>query len=157
MSPLTRGVGVHHQARTAARDVRDHRSAAMQLGDGAEIDREGELDLLTLAKTEVRGLHEHTGGGEIDRPTEFLSTGWRRDVHRGPRTMPGMQSAHHRLNPRCCRFAHQALLAGLLPCETGLLNVTELNGVREKFHVWGLRRRGGGVCHPEPDEYRAMI
>jgi hypothetical protein len=52
--------------------VRDDRGAAMQLGDGAEIDREGELDLLTLAKTEVRGLHEHAGRGEIDRPTSFF-------------------------------------------------------------------------------------
>src|SRR5262245_38943000 len=129
----------------------------MQLGDGAEIDGEGELDLLSLAQSEVRGLHEHAGGGEVDRPTQFLPAGWRRDVHRGPRTMPGMQSALHRLNPRCCRFAHQALLAGLLPCETGLLNGTELNGVREKFHVRDLRRCRSGVCHPKPYEYRAVI
>src|SRR5690242_19598992 len=129
----------------------------MQLGDGAEVDRERELDLLTLAKTQVRRLDEDAGGGEVDRTTQLLPARRRRDVHRGARTMPGMQSALHRLNPRCCRFAHQALLAGLLPCETGLLNVTELNGVREKFHVRDLRLRRSGVCHPKPDEYRAVV
>src|SRR5262245_22583235 len=129
----------------------------MQLGDGAEIDRERELDLLSLAESEIRGLDEHTRGGEIDGAAEFFAARRRRDVHRGPRTMPGMQSALHRLDPRCCRFTHQALLAGLLPCETGLLNGTELNGVREKFHVRDLRRCRSGVCHPKPYEYRAVI
>ena len=157
MSPLPGGIRVHHQPGTTTRDVRDNRGTAMQLGDGSKIDGEGELDLLAFSKTEVGGLDEYAGSGEIDCATQLLSTRRRRDVHRGARTMPRMQSALHRLNPRCSRFAHQALLAGLLPCETGLLIGTELNGVREKFHVRDLRRRGSGVCHPEPDEYRAVI
>src|SRR6266853_4247677 len=42
-------VGLHQQTRAAARDVRDHGRAPVELGDGAEVDGEGEHDLLPLA------------------------------------------------------------------------------------------------------------
>src|SRR5688572_1969272 len=100
--------------------MRDYCGAAMKLGDGAEIDRECELDLLAFAQSEIGRFDEHSRGGEIDRPAKFLSPGRGRDVHRRARTVPRMQPALHRLDPRCCCFTHQALLWGLLPCETSL-------------------------------------
>src|SRR5207302_2248589 len=42
-------VGLHQETRAAARDVRDHGRAPVELGDGAEVDGEGEHDLLPLA------------------------------------------------------------------------------------------------------------
>src|SRR5262249_6493234 len=68
------GEGFHHEPGTAARDVRDDRRAAVQLGDAAEIDREGEYDLLALAQAEVRGFDEDAGRGEIDRLAQLAPT-----------------------------------------------------------------------------------
>src|SRR5215467_12929297 len=64
------GEGFHHEPGAAARDVRDDRRAAVQLGDAAEVDGEGQHHLLTLAQAEIGGLDEHAGGGEIERLAE---------------------------------------------------------------------------------------
>jgi hypothetical protein len=45
----TRGIRFHQESRAAARDVRDYSGASMELGDRAQIDGEGELNLLSLA------------------------------------------------------------------------------------------------------------
>lgn len=56
------GVAFHSQARAAAGYVRHDGRAAMDLGDGAEIDGEGELDLLPLAQSQVFSLDVNAVG-----------------------------------------------------------------------------------------------
>ena len=60
---------LHHQAGAAARNVRDDRGAAMQLGDGAEADGKREFDGLALAQAHVAGLDEHASGAQVSRAT----------------------------------------------------------------------------------------
>ena len=48
----------HHQARAAARDVRDDRGTAMNLGHQSQVDRECQLHLLALAQAKVFRLYE---------------------------------------------------------------------------------------------------
>lgn len=61
------GEGFHHQSGAAARNMGDDRGAAMQLGDGAEVDGEREHHLLAFTQTEVGGLDENTGRAQVDR------------------------------------------------------------------------------------------
>src|SRR5262245_23992294 len=67
----------------------------MELGDGAEVDRESELDLLTLAQTQIGGLDEHAGGTEIHRAAQLPASAGDVDVDGGSGSVPGMQSAFH--------------------------------------------------------------
>src|SRR5262245_19592928 len=62
---LATSVVLHHQSRAAARHVCNDRSATVNLGDGAEIDREREFDRLAFAQPEVFGLDEDAVGAQV--------------------------------------------------------------------------------------------
>src|SRR5689334_17958732 len=96
----TRAVCLHQQPGAAARNVRDNGGAAMELGDGAEIDREREFDLLSLAQTQIRGFDEDAGGTEIHRATQLASAARDIDVDGSSGAVPGVQSAFHGSGPR---------------------------------------------------------
>src|SRR5262249_35263378 len=73
-------VRFHHQAGAAARHVGYHGGAPVQLGDGAEIDREGQYHLLTLAQPKIRRLDENARGTEVYRLAQLPATTWNGDV-----------------------------------------------------------------------------
>src|SRR5712671_1401582 len=91
------GVGVHHQAGAAARNMRYDGGAAMYLGDRAQVDGEGELHLLSLAQAERSGADEHTVGAQIDRAAEAALARRHHDVYRGARPMACVQTSFHEL------------------------------------------------------------
>ena len=67
----------------------------MHLRDRAQIDGEGEHDLLALAQTQIGGLNKDTGGAQIHRlakPSAALGHG---DVDSCTCTVPRMQAAFH--------------------------------------------------------------
>jgi hypothetical protein len=88
----TRGVGVHHETRAAARDMRDDRFAAMYLGDRTEIDGERQIDLLALAQAEIAGLNVNTRRTQVDCTAQFFAPTGHRDVNRGACPMASMQT-----------------------------------------------------------------
>jgi hypothetical protein len=88
-------ISFHQQPCATARNVRDYGSAAMELGDGAEIDREGELNLLALAQTQIRGLDEDASGAQIHGTTELAAPARDVDVDGGSGAVPRMQSTFH--------------------------------------------------------------
>ncbi len=88
-------VVLHHQSRPATRDVRDDGGAAMQLGDGAETDGEGEVDGLALAQSHVAGFDEHARGAQVARAAETVMTPREENVHGGARTVARCQSSLH--------------------------------------------------------------
>src|SRR5512145_1683466 len=83
-------VALHHQAGAAARDVRDDRGAAMQLGHGAEADGERELDGLALAQAHVAGLDENAGRAQVAGAAKTM-------------TLTGQQHVNGRAGPVACR------------------------------------------------------
>ena len=88
-------VRFHQQARAAAGDVRNDSRAAMKLGDRAQVDGKCQLDVLTLAQTEIGRLDEDAGCTEIDR---FAQASWPApdgEVHRSTSAMPRMQASFH--------------------------------------------------------------
>jgi hypothetical protein len=54
--------------------VSDDGRAAVQLGDGTQVDRESQDNLLTLAQTEVGGLDEYASGAEIHRLAKLTAS-----------------------------------------------------------------------------------
>lgn len=88
-------VAFHHEAGAAARDVCDHRRAPVQLGDGAEIDREGEHYRLAFAQPEVRRLDEDARGAEIHGLAKLAVPAGNGDVNGRPGSVPSMQAAFH--------------------------------------------------------------
>ena len=67
----------------------------MHLRDRAQIDGEGEHDLLTLAQTQISGLNKNAGGAQIDclaKPSAALRHG---DIDGCTCTVPRMQAAFH--------------------------------------------------------------
>jgi hypothetical protein len=75
--------------------VRDNGSASMQLGHRAQIDGEGQLDLLTLPQSEIRGFDEDAGGAQVHGAAQLAAATWNIDVDGGPSPMPGMETAFH--------------------------------------------------------------
>jgi len=49
--------------------VSDHSGASVELGNCAEIDGEGQLNLLSLPQSEVGRFDEHAGSAEIHGAT----------------------------------------------------------------------------------------
>ena len=88
-------IAFHHQTRAATGDVSYDGRPPVQLRDGAEIDSEGEGDLLTLTQSEIGGLDEYAGGAEIDRLAKLAAASWNHDVDNRPSTVPRMQAAFH--------------------------------------------------------------
>jgi len=64
------GEAFHHQPRAAACDVRDDGGAAMNFGDHAKIDGEGELDSGAFLQTHVGGFDKHAIRAEIFGATQ---------------------------------------------------------------------------------------
>jgi hypothetical protein len=75
--------------------VGDDRRPPVQLRHGTEIDREGQYDLLTFAKAEIRRLYENARGAEIDRLAKLSATTGNGDVDDGTGTVPRMKAAFH--------------------------------------------------------------
>jgi hypothetical protein len=82
------GEGIHHQAGATARNVRDHRSTAVQFGDRAQIDRKRETDLLAFAQPQARSADEDAGGAQIDRPAQATLTIRQKNVDSRACAMP---------------------------------------------------------------------
>jgi hypothetical protein len=70
----------------------DDGGTSMQFGDGAKIDGEYQLDVLTLAQTEVGRLDEHTRRTQVDGTAEPAATSRDSDVNGGAGAMPGVKS-----------------------------------------------------------------
>lgn len=79
--------------------MRNDGGAPMELGDGTEIDGEGELDLLPFSQAEIGRFDEHSGGAEIDRFAQFPATIGQGDVNRRPGAVPRVHPAFQGLIP----------------------------------------------------------
>ncbi len=81
----------------------------MELGDRAEIDGEGELDLLAFAQAEVARLDEHAGGAQVHGSTELSAAARDRDVDGCSCPVPRVQAAFHLVSclalSSCCSCA----------------------------------------------------
>jgi hypothetical protein len=93
-----RAVRFHHQSGAATGDVGDDRCAPVQLGHGAEIDCEGQHDLLTFAEPQISRLDEYARSAEIDRLAQLSATTWNGDIDDGTGTVPRMKAAFHGLS-----------------------------------------------------------
>jgi hypothetical protein len=67
----------------------------MKLRHRAQIDGEGQLDLLTLAQPEIRRFDENAGGTQIHRAAQLATPAGNVDVDGGASPMPGMKTAFH--------------------------------------------------------------
>jgi hypothetical protein len=84
--------------------VGDDGRASMQFGDGAEIDREYQLDILALAQAQVGRLDKHTRRTQVDGTAQPAATSRDCDVNRGAGAMPGVKSTFQGLQLRIFRF-----------------------------------------------------
>jgi hypothetical protein len=84
------GKRIHHQTRSTAGNVCDDGAAPMQLGHCAEIDRESQMDLLTLAQSQACGTNEDAGRTEIDGFAEATLSIGQQDVNGRACAMSGM-------------------------------------------------------------------
>lgn len=75
--------------------MRDNSGAAMELGDGAEVDRESQLDMLAFLQTQIRRLDEDARSAEIDGFAKSATTAGDRNVNGGSGSVPGVQAAFH--------------------------------------------------------------
>ena len=86
---------LHHEARAAARDVRDNRRAAMNLRHQSQVDRECQLDLLPLAKTQIFRLNKHAVRAQILCFANSALPAGHHHVHCCARAVAGVQSSLH--------------------------------------------------------------
>src|SRR5262245_6862401 len=87
----------------------------MELRDRTEVDGEGELHLLSLAETEIRGLDEYTGGTEVHSPTELTPPAGNVDVYGRAGAVPGVQSAFHGSSSLVIFLSASELTATIMP------------------------------------------
>jgi hypothetical protein len=72
----------------------------VQLCDGAQVDRECQHDLLTLAQAQIGGFDENARCAQIDGLAQFPAATRNSDVDNGSSTVPRMQAAFHLNEPR---------------------------------------------------------
>lgn len=67
----------------------------VQFGDRAQVDGEGEHDLLSLAQAQIGSFDEYACGTQVDGLAQFPAAARDSDVDDGSSTVPRMQAAFH--------------------------------------------------------------
>jgi len=80
--------------------VSDYGCPPVQLGDGAQIDRECQYDLLAFAQAQIGGLDEYPRGAQIDRLAQLPAPTRDGYIDNGSCTVPRVQAAFHLNEPR---------------------------------------------------------
>jgi hypothetical protein len=75
--------------------VSDDGRSPVQLGDRAQVDCEGQHDLLPLAQAQIGGFDEYACGTQVDGLAQFPAAARDSDVDDGSSTVPRMQAAFH--------------------------------------------------------------
>jgi len=164
-----RGVRFHQQASATARNVRDDSGAAMELGDGPEIDGEGELDLLPLAQSQVSRFDEDARGTQIHGTTKLPATAGDIDVDGGSGAVPRMQSTFHGSWSSlyfCQRGINGCDYAFVPACAQGLLNLSrsapsrkscDHRPVASSEHARSVTPLTRNLSHVEGNGHRTMV
>jgi hypothetical protein len=80
--------------------VSDHGCPPVQLGDGTQIDRECQYDLLPLAQAEIGGFDEYASSAQIHSLAQLPAATRISDVDNGSSTVPRVKAAFHLNEPR---------------------------------------------------------
>ena len=89
------GEALHHQARAALRHVGDDGRPAMNLGDDAEIDGEGEMDRRAFLQSKIFSFNEDAIGAQVASATEFTCASRYRDIDRRAGPMTSVEASLH--------------------------------------------------------------
>ena len=92
---------LHHQTRTALRDVRDDGSATVNLGYDAEIDGEGEMNRRALLQPKIRRFNEDAVGAQVTCAAEPASTTRDGNIDCSSGAMTCMETTLHGALPYC--------------------------------------------------------
>src|SRR5271154_540111 len=85
----------HHESGSTTGDMGDDGRAAMDLGDQPQVDREGEVHLLSLAQAQILRLHVDAVGAQVLGLANAALASGHDDVHGGARAVPSVQSTLH--------------------------------------------------------------